>query len=548
MSRTHNQLRRSCMQFKPVFVDKSYRVKLDFENLDVPERKIIEPWLIWQTRTYKKLDKDGGDPTIWNALFGASNWVLTQLNDEQLVTFAKAFATMQRMVIERMPVDGNRREEDQLLKELGAFFMSLVFELDLINLFDKYSHQFIKMDDTTEVGTRPQDTAELTFHPPEMRRLIVVALLCKLLIPIFGGLMSKMPNIVGEDGKEHQPFDREMRCAVIMKPLLEHSFKDLMIKFQHYLQHTVRGCCGQENPAAVFSGFTISTRTTSIYANLLVRNFINIDLCYDDSNIMRFCDSIARTLVGTQDSSANKNQVKTRIPFGAAAGSDDVGNVAQLEVDSVPTAKTMDIPMIVSVAVEPTIYKYCMMFDIAKDEFNACYEYFLKHPIYPTPINKFVAGSFFARDFGGGRGVQYLQAPEYTRIICLLQMIVFSQGFKEFGHILTAQPALTARTQETQEDTLLRLNYGNSFAYRNVKQKIELSPASSNGREWDQEVEEIVADLVGKIYVYNTPTYLWDLMGEEELNGKRIVNDPNMITGMCIFVEKALQSSDGEVH
>ncbi len=529
------------MRFKPVFVDGSFKVTLDFESFNPPERQLMEPWLTWQAKTYKKLDKEGDRPDVWNALFGATNWVLEKLSSEQTLIFAKAFATMHRLIIERMPADGNRIQEASVLDDVGKLFCALVRDLNLTEALHEYSLRYIKMGDTSQIGKRPQDTAALTFMPDEMRKLIVVALLSKMLTPIFGTIMSLMPNVVGEDGRSQLPPDRELRCVVLMKPLLETNFKELMSKFQFYLRHTVNGCCQTDKAAAVFSGYTGSTRTDSIYANLLVRNFINIDLMYTDSNIMRFCDSIARTLVGTQDSASNKNQVKTRIPFGASSG-EDAGNIAQMEVDSVQSSSTMDVPLLVAAAIPSTIRKYSLQYDITMGEFNSCLKHFAKNPVYPTPLNELMLCAFFGKDLGGGKGIRLLEAPNYNKLCCLLQMILFSQNLRDVGHMLTALPSAAARIVEKEEDILLKLNYCSSFSYKNVKQRIELSPASADGREWDEKVMTIVTDMLYKVYLFNTPPLIWDLLKSEDYNGKAIVNDVNIITGMCAFIEKTFPS------
>ena len=527
------------MRFISNYINGSYAVKLDLENLKIPERAIIEPYLLWTAKTYKKLNKDGGDPDVWDALFGASNWVLKQLNDEQLAIFAKTFAMMQKMILDRMPQDGNRLKEIELINELGHLYLGLIDQLDLITLFNRYSEQFIRMGDMSEIGTRPQDTEALTFYEGEMRQLIVIALLCKLLTPIFGSLITKMPNIVDENGKEKQPTDRELRCVGITKPFVTRYYQTLHDKFRGYLTHTVNGCIPKDNTAAaVFSGYTPATRVNSIYANLLVRNFVNVDLRYHDSNIMRFCDSIARTLVSTQDSASNQHQVKTRVPYGAGGGSDDPGNIAQLETDSVVSNRTYDTPIIIESEVPRCITKYCLMYDISSDEFTACRSHFQENVLFPTPLNQHLACSYFGKDFGGGRGLLHLGSSDFTSIVALLQMIVFSNALIALGHMLTASVSNQARIKLEQEDLLLKLNYGNSYAFRNIKERFEASPVSNGGREWDMQVEEIVSNMLSTIYLYNTPDFIWNKLNHENINGRPIRNDVEVIAGACAFTER----------
>lgn len=531
------------MKFAPKLIGTACQIYLDLENLKIEGRENMENYLTFACGTYKKISNDGyDDPEVWDSVFGCQNWYLKVCSDDDKVKLAKFFCNANYAIKHEMPKDEGVLKINQFIEKLGGQFAMLVNELNLIPKFDAYSHQFIIMGDTSQFGKRPQDTAELTFTEPEMRELIVVALLCKLLTPVFGELMTNMPPVIGEDGKKKTERDREMRCVVLVNETIKEHFAVLMTKFQYYLQHTVRGCCSVDKPAAIFSGYTESTRSYIIFSNLLVRNFINVNLRQEDSNIMRFSDSIARTLVNTQDSTANRKQVKTRVAYGASATGDEGGNIAQMEIDSLVSNRTMDVPIIVAASVDKIVSKWLMKCEISKKEFNSCLNFFKEHPIFPTQINRFTACGFFGPDLGGGRGVLLLDSTNYTKLICLLQMIVFSYGYKDLGHILTASPTTTVKVVPTQSDNLFLLNYGNSYSYRNCKAKFDGSTLSSSGREWDQQMKDIVDDLTKNFYVYNTPEFIWDTMQEDDENGKVIVIESQITGELCLFIENSLCS------
>lgn len=527
------------MLFRPKTEGNQIVVYLDPE-MDLPERDAIEPYLSFHCTTYKKISNDGEKPEVWGAIFSATNWMLHQLTDEQRKQVLMCFCNINAAIKHDMPKDQGPLAVAEFVKQLGERYLRLVDDLGLIEKFDTYSRMYIKMGDTSKFGKRPQDTAELTFVEEEMRALIVVAFLCKMMAPVFGELMANIPSVLTiEDGKKKTERDREMKCVVLMNPIIEAHFKTLIDKFQHYLRHTVNGCCSTDKPAAVFSGYTPSTRSYIIFANLLVRNFINVNLLQDDSNIMRFSDSIARTLVGTQDSNSNRKQVKTRVAYGATTG-DEGGNIAQMEIDSLVSLKTMDVPIIVAASIRGVIDKYMLRYDISWKEFQECLDYFAKNPIHPSSINRFVTCGFFGRDIGGGRGILTLDSTHYTQLVCLLQMIVFTYGYKQFGHILTAAPTTNVKVMQSEADSLFMLNYGTSFSYHNCKAKFEGGAISSNGREWDTQMQSIVSDLTKQYYVYNTPDYIWDLMNEDDTNGKTIEVTSEITGQMCAFIENAL--------
>ena len=527
------------MIFRPKVEGTQIVVYLDPE-MDLPERDAIEPYLTFHCSTYKKISNDGEKPEVWGAIFDATNWVLRNLSDVEQKQVLMCFCNINSAIKHDMPKDQGPLAISAFIESLGERYLKLINDLGLIEKFDSYSNAFIKMGDTSKFGKRPQDTAELTFQEPEMRKLIVVAYLCKMMAPVFGELMANIPSVQSvEDGKKKIERDREMKCVVLMNPIIRMHFKELIDKFQFYLKHTVNGCCSVDKPAAIFSGYTPSTRAFIIFSNLLVRNFINVNLLQDDSNIMRFSDSIARTLVGTQDSNSNRKQVKTRVAYGASSG-DEGGNIAQMEIDSIVSSKTMDVPIIVAASVVDVINKYLLRYDISWKEYEECLKFFEKHPIFPSSINRFVTCGFFGKDIGGGRGILTLDSIHYTRLVALLQMIVFSYGYKLFGHILTASPTTNVKVVQSEADSLFLLNYGTSYSYHNCKAKFEGGAISSNGREWDSQMKSIVDDLTKQYVVFNTPEFLWDLMNEDDLNGKTIEISAEITGQMCAFIESAL--------
>ncbi len=530
------------MIFRPKVEGTQVTVYLDPE-MDIEQRDTVEPYLTFHCSTYKKISNDGEKPEVWGAIFDATNWVLHQMSNEENLQVLQCFCNINSAIKHDMPQNEGPLAVANFIESLGERYLQLVDNLHLIERFDSYSRAYIKMGDTSKFGKRPQDTAELTFVEEEMRALIVVAFLCKMVAPIFGELMSSIPSIVGDDGKKKTERDREMKCVVLMNPIIKAHFKALIDKFQHYLRHTVNGCCGMDKPAAVFSGYTPSTRSYIIFSNLLVRNFINVNLLQDDSNIMRFSDSIARTLVGTQDSNSNRKQVRPRVAYGASSG-DEGGNIAQMEIDSLVSMKTMDVPIIIAASVEAIIGKLLLRYDISWKEYNECLDFFSKHPIFPSSINRFVTCGFFGKDIGGGRGILNLDSAHYTKLACLLQMVVFTFGYKEFGHILTAAPTVAVKLAPSQSDSLFLLNYGTSYSYHNCKAKFEGGAISSNGREWDTQMKSIVDDLTKQYYVYNTPEYLWDLMSEDDVNGLTIDITASVTGQMCAFIENALTYDD----
>ena len=53
-------------------------------------------------------------------------------------------------------------------------------------------------------------------------------------------------------------------------------------------------------------------------------------------------------------------------------------------------------------------------------------------------------------------------------------------------------------------------------------------------------MKSIVDDLTKQYVVFNTPEVLWDLMNEDDLNGRTIEISAEITGQMCAFIESAL--------
>ena len=509
------------MQFTVQQVGTRHRIKLDISDVKMEGKDKLEPYLLFNGDTYKPISQYANYPKDFENIFRGANWMLNHIHDdepkegvqgktaaEKRELVVKFFATTNYTIKKKMPT--MMHSIPSFAEELGEQYFNLIKEVGIVDLFREYAATNVSLQDTSKFGTRPQDTQELTFKGPEMRELMVVALLCKLACPIYGELINNLPEQIGEDGKKKLPPFKESLCSSFLNKTLGEYFAELINKLQYYIHHIVEGMYAKDNDAAaIFSGLTPLTRTGIILSSLLVRNYVLCVLELADSNIVRYTDTLVRTLSQTQDNTANKAQVKPRIG-GKSSMNDEGSDTAQMEIDSLVSSGTMDGPIIIETSIDRVIDTYRQQHEITQHEFEECLAHFKNHPIYQTPLNQFVSVAVFGREIGGGAGIEMIGAASYTKLIAILQLVALHMGYYNLAAVLTASKSTTVKIKIPLEEENFRRQAPALQHYRNCRAIFSDSKATTNDLEWDKQMADILDDLTQNNYILNVPECLLD--------------------------------------
>ena len=273
----------------------------------------------------------------------------------------------------------------------------------------------------------------------------------------------------------------------------------------------------------------------------MVRNFVLCNLEQPESNIIRYTDTMVRTLVQTQDTNAKKAQVKLRNAPGSMLSGDDGGKMAQIEIDSLVSDGTMDTELIIEESINSIIDDYRLRYEITKEEFDACLNYFLDgHPVYQTPLNRYVATVVFGRDIGGGRGIDIIDALAYTKLTVMLQLIALNMGMFPLMVALTATKTNTVRMTLGKNEDLFKRMAPTRPNYIDCRSRFATGDSgdiyldvtkSVRERAWDMQMEELINDLATVKYTANVPEYILDLVpnGADEPIGSFIHNGEEIV-------------------
>ena len=528
------------MQFSTLYDLKGNKeVSLDISDLGI-YNKNMDVFLRFRVTTYTKLSRSKvkvndivSSEDIWNRTFAPVNDFLRSLTLEDQQYVAMTIITMHQEIINFMSAN-DMTNIAKFSQQLSDTLLQLEQTIDLCAKLTNFVETNIPIGDFSQVGKRAQDVKELTWFRQDVVDLLSIAILCKLMAPIFGVFMGYIRVHMDNHLKE-------THCAAILNKLFRARYSVLINKLRHYINHTVKAEL-KEDDTAVFHGNTEFVLSFYIFDSLLTRSFINVDLFSKDGNIMTFVIATVKHAVGTQKTNMRKTPFRIRQPSGAGDG--DENKVAQHEIDSLASPKTADTVAIILSTIPRIIRGELNMHTIDIDDYLTWIEFYQAHIIIPTEFNKLLTSMHFGPKIGGAKSIAMLHAPAFSKLNVLLQMIAFSMGYIELGHMLTATPALEAKMVQSAEDEVIKMNYSTSFAYKTCQARYAESPFGAGGKEWDTQIARLVDLLMRSHFIYNTCDEFYTKLELPNLNGQLVHNSENLMSEFCAMIEYILSLED----
>lgn len=529
------------MEFVPIHLpDKKIAAKLDISDIKLEEEDRIKELLIFKMTSYDKLNRlnkveklFGSNYACWNDTFAAVNKFLTLTDYKTKCEVVYALTLMHTDIIEFFAEEGDH-DVSILTRQLSDKMNRLDMNCNLCDKLRDFVVEHIPIGLMPNAGKRPQDTDRLTFYPDDVTTLMSITLLCKLMSPIFGAMITYLIKQINIRIKESC-------CVAIFTDLFDRKFSVIIDKLKNYISHTVNNQFKEDSTRALMHGYDTFSLSHAMYSQLLIRQFVNVPLVRrgKKGNLITYILVSVKKAISTINATILKKPTYTRPLY--VSDSDDDGNTSRLEVDSMTSKRTCDVPILIKCAVPHTIKKYLNIHEIDVDEYIASVDYFKANPIVPTKLNKDINSMFYSRDFGGGKGILMLKAEEYSNITALLQLILFTlsadDDYRQLAHMLSVLPSLDSQLGFSYDDTLFRLNTGSSVGYRNCRMRFDNSPFGLKGREWDNHIDNITEDLIQNKYRYNTPNWIWNWLDVDNLNGKLIEPHDGIIAALCDFYD-----------
>lgn len=523
-------------------LDLSVYARLDISDLDVPNKENLEHLTLFPVGSYTKLVKirhkhkplqEDIKDDIWDMVYASVNRFINTLPSAEQITIAQGFMLIHNTVLEFFKSNPDMLQFNSMLRQVGAQLNELEEELDLCTKLRAYIDENIVVGLYEGAGKRAQDSEALTFQPEQVRDVMTITLLCKMLSPIYGCILNAMDK--------HIDTNMKVPLAVtILTTLFNRRYPALIEKLYNYIKHTIIQN-NDESTSGYMHGYDNNSITYAMYSALMIRQLVNIDLRIQNGNLMTYILVSVKRAIATVRSGIKKDPTYSRKPIQTRHEED--GNTAQLEIDSMTSRKTLDVGPIIVASINPTIKTLMVKYQIDDAAYQESLEFYQRNPIIPNPINQDINSMIFGRHIGGGAGLRMLRSVEYTKLTTLAQLIIFSidVNYYELGHMVTARMADTA-VDTTINPSLFKVKVGSSQAYRTIKQNFEDSPFGFKGKDWDHHVQKIVENLTTNKYVLNTSNFLWNWLDEDNMNGKVFSPTDATITAICSLYEFILQT------
>ena len=526
------------MHFEPkIGYDGKVYAYLTTDELEFNKNKEYDQLLTFPVHTYDKLNsvKNTNQPSEWMYVFEFVNGFFDTLSLEDKTIVAKTYVAIKQK-IDDFQKEGEIIKLGELTSRISSYLLDLDQTIDFCGKLYDYVVHNIPISVMPEAGKRPQDREELTFRVDDVRLISTITVLCKTLCPIYGAIIKVSAQQIASHLKEQH-------CASILTGIIQARYFQITQKLRFYVDHVTRQTIRQSTPkddegGSYLLGHDTNTLGLRFYCQLLVRQLVNIDLAVNDSNLMSYIlVSVKRAAGNTQGAVAGSPTKPRKPPEG---DTEEAGNTALIETDSIPSKKQSWQISVIKAAVPATVRRFKNLYGIRDDEYQACLEFYERHPFGPSHLSQQLTSLVYGKDFDGSKCVQSLKFDDFKQLTVLLQMIIMSHrndpAYHQLAHLLTAVSSIrTTVAGDDLANNVIFIKVQASEAFRLCKQEIANATISLRNREWKTHIQYLIEDITKANYVYNTADFLWDYLQEENRNGSLLKIDSDTLVAYCQF-------------
>ena len=501
------------------------------EEIDKYIKEVYRPLQCFNIETYETLKKR--DEENWDVVYGPVNRFLAGLSED-----IQKEIMMSLMMMHRVIDDITSTNLLESITQLGDILNKLDLSTNLCDKLEVFTDTTMPIPDLNDVGKRPQDTEEMTFHREHVVPLTAISLLCKMLAGVFGQFFWQYKRNTVIDNSI-----KEIHCAAILTPLFDRKYKTLILKLNNFLHSIILQQFKQKDDIiSAINGNTISSQVLQISSSLYTRKLVTVDACKEDGNIMTYITTCAKNSADTvYRTASSKSNIKERDSDSLKESTSDEGNASRLENESFTSSKTADIPIIVEWNIELAIAKWLKTTGMSQDIYDQAMAYYKNHIPPMTPISNYLLCTYFGSYIGGATGISIIPAVSYTKLATMLQYILIKNNYPDLAHAIMLIPHERMKAQLSNIDNKVRLTWANTYAYRNFKNKF---PYGVGDKECDDKLKEIVEFITVRVHEYNTAPVFWDMIGTENLNMMEYQCSPTIMENICNFINSVIERED----
>ncbi len=483
--------------------------------------------LDFQVETYQVLKANAAEDS-WNIVFDTTHQFFDSRPENERIAFAEMLVLMHYEIAEKLYAVNAEFDNNLIPLEntLAAWLAEFDKETNLIPNLRAWTERNITVQSFAGVGERPQDTDTMTFYRDDVVDLITLVLVCKMMTPIFGIFIKACKDQMDNSLKE-------IHCLSLMKYLFANRFSSLIDKLKYFISRIMRPILTKVSPTHLFNGYTLAMVGDEIYAGLIVRRYVTVDLFKPNGNIVIYTTSCVRAAAQTQFSPTGYKTatVEMTLPKEQVSMGDE-GNVSNLEAESRSSSKTSDFLVLVQAAADKAINTFVSQEDIDPDFLENCYYYYSLNHIDPSPLNMFILGTYFGRDLNGAKSISSLSAVTFMKLCTIFQIHLYKTGYEELATAITLIGNREARPA-TSADSNFRSMWNNSYEYKTCDERF---PWYIGEMHWDTRLKEIVENLTTMKYIYNVAPAIDNMLSRESRNGELYIPQVDLTRQICSII------------
>lgn len=499
-----------------------------------------KPWLAsFVANPYKKLNNGGDDsPNAgFHVVVGPTNRFFERLSEEDQHTLCLMYTAVKLIIVEM----GSSQDREESMKRASQDIQKVILDsfdkARIIPQVERFVKEELPVKLSKDIGKKEQDTKDMTFFQDEVIKITEIAMLSKILVPIFGEYMAVVQNMI--DDKEN----KEVEASYLIVGVLNKYYSPVVQKLLGFMEKTVKRRYNKDNLSALFSkSHTPTTIVNRLFAQTIARKLAIIDLYaarenYMMSQVHRACQHSCSPTQSKKKGGIGS--VITRTLRSDISGDD--GNTSLLEMGSQRSKTQASVPVLVRLAAEKTIEKNTLLLkesfsgvdnlsglveEIA-DFYNEVSEF------DPNPANVFILATMFAKDLGGAKSINYVRAREFSKLLAVAQLTLLLRGSYELMHLLSAK-FVEEKEEYNSIDKRIRATYSSGYGYVNCMGKFEFTIGKVG---WDTHYKKVVDYLTCNEHITNTAPAIWNILEQENQNGEVFAYSSNICEEICNTID-----------
>lgn len=479
--------------------------------------------LVFNGATYQFLwQRQAEEIPQWVNVLKPVNDLIASFSDDEKRDWVNFFITAKKYLVEM-----NSSNYDALVQQIAGLFNDMVRRYKLSEKTLAFvGQQHIPFPDFSNIGQRAHDRVELTFHKEDYVGLVAVSIFCKLLCPIWAEITERTKAYVDINN------EKNVLCASILYPIFQDTeqgesiFGPLYDKLEYYLKHTLNrwapssGHNGADTIQINLAHQGISTDrlVDIVMGEVFVRKLTIIDYyASTGSNAITYiATSATRAMESIQNRGASSNpndsSIRTELRREPKdSGLTDENASSGLETASFISKTTADAPEVVIFITETEVARDIQRHNIDRQWFDTVLNWYMHHPVVPTPLNRSIVALYMSDRIGGSAGLAYLRAREYISCVILTQLWLIRHGFEQLAIMLSCRCPDAVKDQ-LGSNTDQRIMNTYMLTAEFAQCLTEFPRCTPSEKNIDRHLMEMVQFITGKQHFYNLPNEVRKLM------------------------------------